>query len=578
LRDDVYKALRAPRDPDGSYSDEFMRIFNEGLTKGYWTKESELEEFVPTVAQGLTQGPLRTSLETARTKKMPSIFYDYNIDSQLRNLYSSADTRARLEAMGQSRPNSKDMFEKTIDNVNASKTLTQRQKEIAVQNVKHARDEWYHTHDMGMDAKLLAFGKSAASALQTGNFYTSSKVGIGRLMSTIQNKGLINTTRAIVHTLGHYMEERNSARDLGLIKDHVSFQQENMFTADSMYKRWMHFFKGVIEAAGHGEINRAGAMVDQVASNLWLQNNLREIARNPNSAASRMAKEIIARRRADLGKLQAGDLEETGNFLRTWVNDAQVSYRLMDNPLWEKTPLGRLAMQYAHAGYNQTRMLMNETAIPAWKAFARGDGALGARYFGRLMYFAAAAAGSEEALQWIREKLFGRDSTVASWGQAFQAFYKHDGGKTLGIVGQRLIDELRQGSFLGMMGDYVRLIGNYQAGRNEVAQVWNPNNPPALSVIMPLIEFIGKVKDQGGRFSHKDIDKLLGAVSMFRELKNVTYSGAIGVKQLTGMDLPIPGLHEAEGYREKGFAQAKLRQFFNDNPQYDKGIIKTRGA
>ncbi len=578
LRDDVYKALRAPRNPDGTYSDEFMRIFNEGVAKGYWTKESELEEFVPTVGQGLTQGPLRTSLETARTKKMPSIFYDYSIDSQLRNLYSSADTRARLEAMGQSRPNSKDLFEKTVDQVNASKTLTQRQKEIAVQNVRFARDEWYHTHDMGMDAKLLAFGKSAASAIQTGNYYTSSKVGIGRLMATIQNKGLVNTGRAIVHTLGHYMENRASARDLGLIKDHVSFQQENLFTADTMYQRWMHGFKTVIEVAGHGEINRAGSMVDQVASNLWLQNNLREIARNPNSAASRMAKEIIARRGVDLGKLQAGDLDETGNFLRQWVNDAQISYRLMDNPIWEKTPLGKLTFQYVHAAYNQSRMLAKEVTVPAWQAFRRGDGVLGARYLGRLMYFAAAAAGGEEALKWIREKLFGRDSTVASWGQAFQALYNHDNGKFWGVIGQRLKDELIGGTFLGVMGDYARKTFNYAEGRNEVSNVWSPNNPPAASVVVPLIEFLNKIKDQGGKFSHKDIDKLLSSISMFREDKNLLYSGAIGLKQATGIDLPIPGLHEAEGYREKGFAQAKWRQFANDNPQFDKPYVAYRSS
>jgi hypothetical protein len=53
-----------------------------------------------------------------------------------------------------------------------------------------------------------------------------------------------------------------------------------------------------------------------------------------------------------------------------------------------------------------------------------------------------------------------------------------------------------------------------------------------------------------------------------RELKTMAYSTAIGVKQLTGQQLPIPGLSEAMGYRERAFAQAKFRQFTNEYPDF----------
>ena len=571
MREDVYEALRAPRDPNGNYTPEFIKLFNEGLGKGFFKTPEDLEKYVPHVGQGLVQGPRQTSLETARTIRLPSFFFDYNIDAQVRNLYTSADTRARLEAFGQSRPGVPDKFQKTVAEINASTRLTAHQKEIAVLAVKRARDEWYHHNSQGVDSKIIAFGKGLASASQTGNYYTSSKVALARYTSTIQNKGLVNSVRALIHTIGHYSDSHEASRDLGVLKDTISFQAENLRNASTMYKKFMHGFKLMQEVALHGEANRFFTMTDTKASQLWLASAVREIQKSPNSVASRMAKEIFARRRVDLDKMLAGDIPETHRFLRQWVNDTQVSYRIMDNPVWSKTPFGKIILQYMPEAYNQTRMLFNETMIPAVKALSRGDSTLGGAYVGRLMFFAAASAGSEELLKEIRDKIFGRDPTAASWGQFAQALHDNNGGLALKVFMERMRDDLVGGVFLGVLGEYARGALNYVSGRNEVAHVWNPNNPPALSVVEQGFELFSRWKDQGGKLSDQDIARFLGNISsMEREVKNIAYSADIGLKQLTGMQIPLPGLSEAKGYRERSFAQAKLRQFFNEHPDMEK--------
>jgi hypothetical protein len=569
MREDVVEALRSPRDPNGAYTPEFTKIFNEGLAKGFFQKPEDLEAFIPVVGQGLTQGPRATSLETARMVRVPTFFYDYSIDGQLRNIYSSADTRARLSAFGQSRPGVPDLFQKTIEQINASPTLSFRDKQFATQNVKLARDEWYHQNTKGLYNTIGAGLRSGVSAIQTGNYYTSLKVGVARMFFSMQNNGVTNTMSGLIRTLADYGKTKAEARELGLIKDAISYQHEDLFNAPNLYRKFMNISRGVIELAGHGEVNRFANTVDMKASQLWLASALREIDRNPGSIASRMAREIIERRGVDLGALQGGDMGETRRFLRQWVNDVQTSYRIMDLPVWSKTPMGKLYFMYQPWAYNATRMLFKETVNPALAAFGRGDIQLGARYAARLLYFGAAAAGAEETMKAMREWIFGRETTAPSWPQFFNALYTHRGGLAFKLIMQRATDELVGGTFLGMMGDYARGVLNYASGHQEVANFWNPNSPPALSIVQSVFGLFNKWNAQGHKLSDKDISNFLGQMfSGFREVKNVTYSAAIGLKQATGVQVPIPGLSEAMGHREQLFAEAKFRQFTNEYPDF----------
>ena len=569
IREDVAEVLRAPRNPDGSYTDDFMKIFNEGLQKGFFDTPNDLEMHVPQVGQGLIQGPRITALESARTLRLPSFLYDYSIDGQLRNLHASTDARARLSAFGQSRPGVPDLFQATIDRINQSRSLTYQQKRIAVLNTQLARDEWYHQNTKGLYNTVGAAIRTGASAIQTGNYYTSLKVGISRLFFSMQNKGLSNTMSALIRTLGDYAGNKDTARDLGVIKDAISYQHEDLFNAPTTYRKFMAISRQVIEAAGHGEINRFANVVDMKASQLWLASNLRAIATNPDSPAARLAKELIARRGVDLARLQAGDIGETRSFLRQWVNETQTSYRLMDMPVWSKTVFGKLFFQYQPWAYNVTRMLFRETINPALAAFNRGDINLGARYFTRLMYFGAAAVGAEEMMKALREWMFGRETTAPTWPEFVNALYNHRGGLAWKLVAQRAVDELVGGTFLGMAGDYARSVLNYATGQQEVAHAWTPNSPPALSVVQSLWGLYNKWNLQGHKLSDKDVSDFLGQMfSGFREAKNIAYSASIGLKQLTGQQLPVPGLSEAMGYRERLFAQAKFRQFTNAYPDF----------
>ena len=569
MRADVSAALRSPRDSNGNYTKEFIELFNEGLQKGFFTKPEDLEKYVPQVGQGLTQGPRTTAMETARTMKLPNFFYDYSIDAQLRNLYQATDTRARLASFGQSRPGVPDMFQKTIENINANQNMPFDQKQIAVQNVQFARDEWYHQNNKGLYNQMGAGLRSGVSAIQTGNYYTSLKVGLARLFFSMQNKGVFNTGRALIDTMTHFAASRDTARGLGIIKDAVTWQQEDLWNPDKAYDRYNAIVRHIIEASGHGEFNRIANTIDMKASQLWLASNLREIARNPTSVASRMAREIIERRGVDLGKLQAGDFQETRNFLRQWVNDTQTSYRIMDMPVWSKTQFGKMVLQYQPWAYNATRMLFKETIMPGMAAMGRGDINLGARYLGRLVYFGAMAAGTEELMKSLREWVFGRETTAPSWSEFFGALNNHNNGLALKLFGGRLVDELVSGTFLGMGGDYARSIMNYATGHNEVAHAWNPENPPALSVVQSFWDLFNKFNIQGGRLSDKDVSNFVGNMfSMWREGKNLGYSANIALKQTTGAALPLPGFSEARGLREKEFAQARYRQFTNDFPEF----------
>jgi hypothetical protein len=120
-----------------------------------------------------------------------------------------------------------------------------------------------------------------------------------------------------------------------------------------------------------------------------------------------------------------------------------------------------------------------------------------------------------------------------------------------------------------MMGDYGRSMLNYATSRQEVAHVWNPNNPPSLSIATTLFGLFNKWKNQGYKLSDADISNFVGNMfSGWREMKNIGYSANIALKQTTGTELPIPGFSEAKGYRERAFAQAKFRQFTNDYPDF----------
>lgn len=225
-------------------------------------------------------------------------------------------------------------------------------------------------------------------------------------------------------------------------------------------------------------------------------------------------------------------------------------------------------------------MLVKETIQPGLAAYARGDVGLGTRYMGRLLYFAAASAGAEELNQAIREWIFGRESTTPSWGQFFNALHEKDNGLAEKLILVRAMDELIGGTFLGMAGDYARTFVNYSTGRNEVANAWRPNSPPAQSVSDAVFKLFNDWKNQGGNLSNHDWAQFWDQMfSGQREIRNVIQSGAIQYAQATGAkNMPIPGYSEAKGYREQLFARAKFRQFTNDDEGKDFKGTQMTGA
>ncbi len=157
---------------------------------------------------------------------------------------------------------------------------------------------------------------------------------------------------------------------------------------------------------------------------------------------------------------------------------------------------------------------------------------------------------------------------MASFGDFIGRLDKYgNGAKAYSAIGHRIIDDLVTGSFLGMAGDWARLVMNETFHRAEMQHVWNPFDPsiglsPSQGLVGQMFNVVKKLVQQGF-LSPEDMNRAAAQmVSSFREAKNIGYA-------TPGLGPNLWGYSEAKGYQDRNFARSKIDEFFSANPGLD---------
>jgi hypothetical protein len=353
---------------------------------------------------------------------------------------------------------------------------------LAQSTIGLLRDELYRKNKQG---DLLANVRAVTSGLQTGNPFTSAKVGISRFFYTVNNTGFVNTTKALFDVAANMRDRQDQARVLDLLGDQQHIEGEDLLGTSVSYDRAMRLSRTAIELGGHGVINRMANTVNLQAAKMWMDGAINDYRNDVAKPSGRLSvwtqdkAETIARRGMGLtiqdlvreADNPNGPQTMTRSFLRKFVTDTQTSYDIMDMPSWSKTPVGKLAFQYQHWAYNASRMLLKETVLPGIDHFAQGSKAamegrgeeasnhfqMAGLQLGRTLLWAASGGVIANEAQNLLQQLFGRNTMQVGLGDFLARLDKYqDGAKVFSAISHRAVDDIVNGSFMGMIGDYAR--------------------------------------------------------------------------------------------------------------------------
>lgn len=577
---DVMKILHNPASNPAAWNQLKDEMIAEGLIPAE-DPEAAMLAYVDNILQTYQANGFFGSLDKARTMRLPSMAYDFSLDTINRYVMAWSERMSQIESFGQKLgTQGKDLFDKA--QMEAGDHYTQKY-------IQRVRDLAYNASINDGYARILATLNNIATGLHLGNPLSAAKNWIGGMAFNAQQFGVARTMKALFSVRATFRAIKD-AKERGIIMDDLMNLMNDGMALTEMGGKPMTqgFADAALTVGGFNAAETWVRGVAVVASRAMLRDAIRAFHRNRDSSRSRAYLGHFKR----LG-LNGNDLilengvgELTDAYLRASVNEIQGGYTYDQVPAFMDTPVGRFLFKYQKWGVQQLRHFAKEVIRPAMRAFSLGmfaketityKDASGnevtrnvpgelmplARY---LFVLAAAGAGTE----WFLEKFFNMHPRTASIAEAMAQFRKGQWEGTLALMNKIWAWHILAGS-MGALGNYV------QIGRDftDRSRFKNPLDPPGLQALKLTMDLGMDLYEQGGRLTPDNVNDYLMRLSSqyrtamqaggraqdvfgtnFRELETVArlqdYGWLRGVSRRYNEDIGVTMRRTAPGRISKG--------------------------
>jgi hypothetical protein len=550
--------------------DEGRRTINKNTGRPFFEKPQDLLDLARQYHLEHRQGPMKTNLERARVVKYPSFFYTYSPEAMLNSLWHQGTNLARLEAFGQKIGGKSDLFDKTVERINQDLSLSGPQKARAIKAIEDLRKNVYGLNRSGSTLRLAG---GATSATLAGNPATGLKVGESATMIPVVYRGPVRAIRGMAETALKWRDSMADLRSHGLSNETMIHLQDDPYAIKSAEQKATNFFRGWLNIAGWHRVAQDFARSTTLkASKLWLEDAMIKLRNDPNlkNPFNRRIAQDIQRRGMDVKDFMNPNVDQRlkDRFLSEDVLSMQPSYRPERYPAWASTPTGRFIFRFGHWAYDASNLIMRDAVMPLAKATLSKDSRdipLAGTYLLRLASIGLGAVGASELLR-ETQKLFGKQSDVATLGEIWQAIAKHDPVAAQLITG-RLVQDVVGSPMIGMFGDLWNAGYGLSKGRADTTHTFNPSTPATVGLVNIVIKAFNQAAQQGWQLSDKQKAQIAGSiVTAAREYLNL--ANTLGV--------PVPktliSVSHAEtmGQRDSSFVKSRLDLFYSEHPLLDK--------
>lgn len=503
MRPEIDAVLRDPlSDPD-----LWRQMKDDLVAGGHISTPAEADAFIKGGADDDVASEFLGSLYRGRGERLPASWYDTSLEGFEHWAVRWGDIVSKIEAFGQKiRPNDKDLFDNALDET------THRPMQSFIQSVQSRA---YNERNVGPAAKFLLDGpRLLASGLLLTNPVT---IGINAVSSKVMNTFTFGLAANFGRNPLAMFSQKNhlDAYALGILKrDMVRLlYRDDLDGLDGL----KNFTNKAMTWSGYTAVENLTRVDTYLTALGFLHDGLAAVRRNPESSASLNFLAWLKRNSMDIRGLLSGNADARDEFLRWSVKRAQGGYSYAEVPWWTDTPLGKFFLQFSKFSTMLTRNLMVNVFQPAFVGtnvtISVGGKTVSKRVFDvrPLLYFLTGTIAGGEAINWLKQHLFGIERKDATLDEIAYAL-DHNTRDALVLIGVRIVNDALTMGMLGVFGTPINALKDVRE-RNKFR---NPLAPPGVSLFKNAGQLIQSVWEQG-KLTARDVHEFVrSSVSMYR--------------------------------------------------------------
>ncbi len=554
---------------EGSRAADFNALVNRQIARG---AVKDRQEFIDKFTHAISGEPGTNdhfgNLERSRQAQLPLDFYDFSPEALLKYADRATNRLAQVETFGQKiADKGKDLFDTTIQKVNASGNLSHSQKTAIIDRIAKERTAEYQHGNVSPGGELSSNLRNLASGAFLGNPQTSFMNLVSGAAQNFVFGGPGSFAKTAASFPFRYKELLTEARDRNILRANFKnvLHDYDLATDPGWLSKGTRKFAEIGLKYGGQEltenINRVFAM--QQAKTI-----LSEFAKDygtRNTALTRSRNEFIRRRGInDLNALAAerGTGPLSDEFIRQYALDVHGSYGPSQAPAHLlDSPTGRAIFQFQKWGANTSRMMTREFLMPLARAYKSGSVADKTYQTLRAVGYLAAGAGFTIPAQSLLAAIYHRDPKDPTIAEIAKAFSAGDNGRAVQMAIQRAFGAYLLSGFSGLYGNYTDVLQNLM-GNDPQGRMKDPFHPPAWGVIEPLIAFAKGWAGEGGALPSPKLASDLAQSTL--SAVRVGKSGILGLSNAAGLHYPLAEQYAAD--QDKSFTRQRIKMFEDQDP------------
>jgi hypothetical protein len=521
-----------------------------------------------------------SNMERGRQAQFGSDAYDYSPRAALKYVSRGLNRLAHIEEYGQKLTNNhKDLFDKAIDNLEASTTLSGKQKELIKNRINSIRAAELHQVKLDNISDWTGMLGHAATGTYLGSWLASYANLVGGGAHNLIYAG----PKAFLKTIGQmpdFNKLRLEARERNILQYSLMDQMNDLhLTQDQnwMTKGIRGYTRTMLKWGGQHlteDINRVFAM--QSGKN-WLQ-DFAKVYGQGTARERQMTGQLdrLGIRGADVQSLynEHGNGTLTNEFLRQWVMQTHGNYGPSQTPehLYNN-PLGKALLQFQKWGANASRVLTREYVMPLarsikdLKAGRSGAAADVALQLGRNLGVLGVMIGSGQLVILGRNLVLGRQENEPTIADIMKRLQQGDNGAALQEAIQKAMSGVVASGLGGAYTNYADLFNSKNWGQTSF-RTKDPRTPPVMGLFTPFID-LGISITQEGTVSPKVLDRFFGNLS-----SAYRYGSQIVKNAAVTADIPTPwNVAKAQkADNDLHFLRMQVNQYEKENPEIQQQI------
>jgi hypothetical protein len=527
-----------------------------------------------------------SNTDRARRARFGTDAYDYSAKAALRYLSRAAKHLAQTEVYGQKLTrNHKDLFDRALDNIEASADLSGRQKEFVKNRVLQLRNDVYGHRKVDNASDW----SSALSRIATGSFLGNPLTSVANLIGGAAHNLSQAGPKAFLQTIGQMPKLGKmlmEAKDKNILRQNLADQLDDLglnHDQSWMTKGIRGYTKGMLKWGGQHATEALNRAFSMQAGKNWLADFSKQYGQNtPRSRHMIEQLDRLGIRGADVQNLvnERGSGTVTDEFLRQWVMQTHGSYSPAQMTHYAQTPVGRALLQFQAWSGNASRYVTREYVAPLARASKRLNTSEGAADFiyhlGRNIGLLGIMMGSGALVSIGRNLVLGRQDKDATIKDIIARVQQGDNGVALQEALQKAYDYVISSGIAGSYGNYADLLwqgspwGGASWGTSSF-RTKDPRTPASFGIIAPFFNLGSSFLQEGNKVSPHAINQFLSDISSAYK-----YGSQIGKNVIASTGLPDPwNLGKTQqADNNLRFLRMQIRQYESENPILQERVAR----